>query len=166
MQSVLALADKFFTYVVDGGDVERREIAVGDANDEYMEILDGVAEGDRVIMNPRTHFSREINDLESELMAELEAGRERVATPKAKPRGAGGQGGGPGAAGGRPGGGGPGAGGGGMPSPQAIFDRIDKNKDGVVTKEESDMQGRFDSVDADKDGKITVEEMTAAFQQR
>ncbi|MCR9198455.1 MAG: HlyD family efflux transporter periplasmic adaptor subunit [Planctomycetaceae bacterium] len=167
VQSVLALADKFFTYVVDGADVERREIAVGDANDEYMEILDGVVEGERVIMNPRTHFSREINDLESELMAELEAGRERVATPKARPRGAGGAGapggGRPGAGGGRPEAGAPG---GGMPSPQAIFERIDKNKDGVVTKDESDMQGRFDSVDTDKDGKVTVEEMTAAMQQR
>lgn len=162
VQSVLALADKFFTYVVDGADVERREIVVGDANDEYMEILDGVAEGEKVIMNPRTHFSREINDLESSLVAELEAGRERVVTPKRRPSSGGGGASRPG--GGRPGGPGrPGGGGGGMPSPQAIMERVDKNKDGVVTKDESDMQGRFDTIDANKDGKVTVEELTAGM---
>lgn len=170
VQSVLALADKFFTYVVDGSEVERREIVVGDANDEYMEILDGVAEGQRVIMNPRTHFSREINDLESSLLAELEAGRERVVTPQR--RGPGGPGGaGPG--GGRPGQGSAGGGGGGrpggageMPSPQTIMDASDKNKDGVITRDESDMRGGFDRIDSDGDGKVTLEELTQGLKAR
>lgn len=163
VQSVMALADKFFTYVVDGKDVERRELLVGDANDEYMEILDGVAAGEMVVMNPRTHFSREINDLESSLVSDQEANRERVKTPSGN-RGAGAGGGKKG--GGRPGGGGGGApagGGGGRPSPKAMFERVDANKDGAITKDESDMRGKFDEYDKDSDGKITLEEMTAAF---
>lgn len=177
VQSVLALADKFFTYAVDGRNVERRELIVGDANDEYMEIIDGVAEGEQVVMNPRTHFSREINDLESELNAAQEANRERVSTPKGKSGqgGAGGagrpagggqakQGGGRPTAGGA-GGGAPG-GGGGMPDPKTIFDRMDKNKDGFITKDESDLMGKFDERDTDKDSKISLEELKAAFSGR
>ena len=125
VQSVLSIADKYFAYVVAKSEAERRELNVGDANDEYMEILDGVASGDRVVMNPRTHFSREINSLEVKLLDEQEQNRERVVAPTGggRPRGAGrpgGPGAGPGtgrpagAGGGRPGqGGGPPGGGGG-----------------------------------------------------
>lgn len=177
VQSVLALADKFFTYVVAGKKVERRELVVGDANDEYMEIIDGVGNGEYVVMNPRTHFSREINDLESGLVSDQEENRERVNMPSGSKPGAGGNAGGrprgpagggrPGAAaqgGGRPGGGGgaPG-GGGGRPSPKAIFDKWDKNKDGAITKDENDAYGKFDEYDKDSDGKLTLEELSAGF---
>ncbi len=186
VQSVLSMADKFFTYVVKGKDVERRELKVGDANDEYMEILDGVAEGEKVIMNPRTHFSREINELEQKLEGEKEDNRERVSVPEFASRPAGPGGGGPGAGGpagggqrrpgaegsgaGQPGeraaGGGGGPGGGGPPDPSAIFTRLDTNGDGSITKDESDMRGNFDKNDADGDGKITLEELKAAFSNR
>lgn len=166
VQSVLALADKFFTYVVTGKDVERRELVVGDANDEYMEILDGVAQGEQVVMNPRTHFSREINDLESSLVSDQEANRKRVTMPSGTKPGAGkkagGRPGGAGSGGGRPGGGAPGAGGG-RPDPKAIFDKLDANKDGAITKDESDMRGKFDEYDSDKDGRLTLKEMSSAF---
>ena len=169
VQSALSFADKFFTYVVVGSKVEMREIKVGDANDEYLEVLDGVAEGDQVVMNPRTHFSREITELESKLLGEQEDNRERVQTP-ARPAA-----GGPGAAGaggGRPGGGGPGAGGGaaggpggggGMPDPKTIFTTMDKNGDGFITKDESDLRGKFDERDTDGDGKISLDELKKAF---
>jgi HlyD family secretion protein len=174
VQSVLSIANRFFAYVAVNGEIERREIKVGDANDEYMEILDGIAEGERVVMNPRTHFSREINELEVRLLGEQEDNRERTRVPErpagaapGKPAaggppaaGAAQSGGGPGGAGGGPGGGG------GRPSPEAIITQLDKNKDGVVTKDESDMRGRFDQVDADGDGKITVEELKKSFASR
>ncbi len=82
VQSVLSLASRFYTFVAKGNEVERRELVVGDANDEYMEILDGVAEGEMVIMNPRTHFSREINELEVRLLDEEEDARPRTVTPQ------------------------------------------------------------------------------------
>ncbi|MCA9085230.1 MAG: HlyD family efflux transporter periplasmic adaptor subunit [Planctomycetaceae bacterium] len=194
VQSVLSIAGRFFTYVAAGGKTERRELKVGDANDEYMEILDGIQEGEKVIMNPRTHFSREINELEVKLLGELDANR-----PKGAPRaaaaegtdsgpnrgpvgGAGGANGGPqagrpavnggapegGNGGGQrgPGGANGGPSGGGAPDPAAIMERLDKNKDGVITKDESDMRGNFDRNDTDSDGKVTLEELKASFSNR
>ncbi len=172
VQSALSFADKFFTYVASGRNVQLRELKVGDSNDEYLEVIDGVAEGEYVIMNPRTHFSRDITELESKLMGEKEDNRERTVTPERAAPAVGGPGGGPPAGGrpggaGGPGGGGPGAGaggpGGGRPDPKTIFDRLDKNKDGAITADESDLQGKFAERDADGDGKITLEELTKAF---
>ena len=138
-----------------------------------MEILDGVAEGEYVIMNPRTHFSKELSELESQLAAEAEASREKLDTPERKrggPQGAdapsgGGPGGGPGAgdpAGAAAGGGPPG----GMQDPKARFESMDANKDGVVTKDEHPRPEFFDRSDKDGDGKITLEEMQKAAQER
>ncbi len=175
VQSVLSLASKFYTFVGKGSEIERRELKVGDANDEYMEILDGVAEGETVVMNPRTHFSREINELEIRLLGDEEDARPRTVTPE-RPAGVGGGRGGKNKGGGgrgpggvaapsrAPGSGGPGAGG--PPDPKKIFDGIDKNKDGAITKDESDMRGGFDKTDKDGDGRITLEELKQAFESR
>lgn len=165
VQSVMSLADRFYAYVAKGKNVERRELKVGDANDEYMEILDGIDVGEKVVMNPRTHFSREINELEVELLTAQEANRERVKVPAGPPAAAAGSGpgakGGPtaGAGGGPPGGGGP-------PSPESIIERADTNKDGVLTKDETDLRGNFDKYDTDGDGKVTAQELKAAFSNR
>ncbi|MEZ6126973.1 MAG: HlyD family efflux transporter periplasmic adaptor subunit [Planctomycetaceae bacterium] len=193
VQCILSVADRYFAYVVKGRDVERREVKVGDANDEYMEILDGIASGDRVVMNPRTHFSREITELEGRLQSEQESARPK--TPRApRPEGAAPPtaGGGPagnsspggvkpgeattaGEPNGRgPGGGGPNAapgsggpgGGGGPPDPDAMLKRSDRNGDGVVTKDESDFRGNFDTIDKDGDGKVTADELKARFTTR
>ena len=175
IQAVIATSGHYFSYVAVGSKAERRELKIGDTNDESMEILDGIAEGESVIMNPRTHFSKELSVLEADLSAEVEANREKLDTPGKAPGGAGPGGGGRDgkqAEGGRPGGGGPGAGGppggapGGMPDPKTIFDSMDKNKDGSVTKDEHSRPEFFDRSDKDGDGKITLEEMQQAFQQR
>ncbi len=49
---------------------ERRSLTVGKSNDAFTEIMDGVAAGENVILNPRTHFSNEINQLEQDLTKE------------------------------------------------------------------------------------------------
>jgi HlyD family secretion protein len=171
VQSVLSLASNFYTFVAKGSEIERRELKVGDANDEYMEILDGVAEGETVVMNPRTHFSREINELEVRLLGDEEEARPRTVTPErpaGPPGGTGAKGKGKNK---RKGGGGaektagP-AGGGGRPDPKAMFDRMDSNKDGAITKDESDMRGNFAKTDKDGDGRITLEELKQAFTAR
>jgi HlyD family secretion protein len=181
VQSVVSFSGHYYAYVSapNGDQAERRELKVGDANDEYMEIIDGVAEGDMVIMSPRTHFSQELAELEAEKSAEAEKNREKYDTPDRKAGaapggpGAGGPGaGGPGAGGpgaGGPGAGGPGAGGGGAPGggmrmdPKAMFEGMDKNKDGIVTKDEHPRPEFFDRSDTNGDGKITLEEMQEAF---
>ena len=191
VQSVVSFSGKYFSFVAAPTGVERREIKVGDANDEYMEILDGISDGEKVIMSPRTHFSKELSELESRLSSEMEANRPKIDTPDRSRRGeavadaAGGPGeggprgegggsgqkgssqrgkGGPGggASGGPGSGGGPGAGG---FDPKAIFERQDANKDGVLTKDEVTRPESFDRMDADADGKVTMEEMTEAFKQ-
>ncbi len=175
IQAVISTSGHYFTFVAAGSEAERRELKIGDANDEYMEILDGVAEGESVIMNPRTHFSKELSALEVKLSEEVEANREKLDTPERNrgvPGGAGPggqaeegkqpQGTGPTAGGGPPGGGPPG----GMPDPKTMFDSMDANKDGIVTKDEHPRPEFFDRSDKDGDGKITLEEMQQAFQQR
>jgi hypothetical protein len=181
VQSVVSFSGQYFTYVLAPKGPERRELKVGDANDEFMEVLDGVGEGESVVMSPRTHFSKELSALEAEIAAKTEQNREKLDTPDRKssgaaigggPRGAGADGppagGGPGAGG--PGGpGGPGAGGpggGGPPDPKVMFEGMDKNKDGVVTKDEHPRPEFFDRSDKDGDGKLTLEEMQAAFRER
>ena len=175
VQSVVSVADRFVTYVVKNNQSERRELTVGDANNEYFEILDGVAEGEKVVMSPKTHFSREINELEIRLLNEQEDRRERVKTPavpptaktamldRGRPSATGGD-----AQGGRPRGGGGGGGGGGRtgggrPSAEQMMSFMDKNKDGIVTKDESDFRGKFDQYDEDGDGEVTLAELKAAL---
>ena len=192
VQAVVSFSGKYYTYVVNAKGAERRELKVGDANDEFMEILDGVAGGEAVVMSPRTHFSKELSALEAEKSAEAEQNRKRVDTPDRnasgggaaageRGMGAGGPGGGGpgGGRGGGPGGGGPGGDGqkggfsggtggapGGMPDPKILFEGMDKNKDGAVTKDEHPRPESFDSADKDGDGKLTLEELQEAFRQR
>ncbi|MEZ6039511.1 MAG: HlyD family efflux transporter periplasmic adaptor subunit [Planctomycetaceae bacterium] len=191
VQSVISFSGHYFSYVAGKTTAERREIKVGDANDEYMEVLDGISEGEMVIMSPRTHFSKELSELENRLSTEAEANRPKAETPDRSKRGAGGPSM-PGAAGmpgemgsGRPrgekggegarsGGPSPGApqgasgapGGGGGFDPKAIFDRQDKNKDGAITKDEASRPETFDQTDGNGDGKITLDEMMEAFRKR
>jgi Ca2+-binding EF-hand superfamily protein len=47
-----------------------------------------------------------------------------------------------------------------------MFESMDKNKDGIVTKEEHPRPEFFDRSDKDGDGKLTLEEMQASFRER
>ena len=106
VQSVLPLVGQFFTYVFVDGRSERRNLLIGMQNDEFVEVLDGVVAGEKVIMNPRTHFSQEINETEQQLLAGVE--KSPRMSPSGTPRM------------GRPGAGGPRAGSPGRPnSPRA-----------------------------------------------
>jgi outer membrane protein assembly factor BamB len=52
-----------------------------------------------------------------------------------------------------------------MPSFDAMLQKLDKNKDGALSREEAgkDFEGFFDSMDANKDGKITRDEYEAVL---
>jgi len=49
------------------------------------------------------------------------------------------------------------------PGSEALFDRLDRNKDGFVTRDEArdatELQGRFAELDKDNDGKLSLGEM-------
>ncbi len=76
VQAVLPVAGNFYTYVVTDKGAERRSLTVGKSNDAFTEIMDGVAVGEKVILNPRTHFSNEINQLEQDLTKEESDGED------------------------------------------------------------------------------------------
>ncbi len=77
VQSILPIGGSFFAYVQTDDGPQRRSLVVGKSNDEFMEVLDGLAEGEQVILNPRTHFSPEISQLEQELNSREEAADSR-----------------------------------------------------------------------------------------
>ena len=71
VQAVVAVGGKRVTCGLTKKRPERRELLIGDSSDTAVEILDGIEEGDRVVMNPRTHFADEIQELESQLAAAM-----------------------------------------------------------------------------------------------
>ena len=191
VQSVVTVGNRQFVFRAKNKHVKTVEIKVGKSNERMLEIPpegggksteDGLKAGDLVVMNPRSHFKKEIDALESEVAKEQAVLRAKEAdtsptqstAPAAKPdRPAGGPGteapgtrpagaGGPEAA--TPGTGGP-PGGGNRPDPAVRFKSLDKNGDGKLTKDEvadDRMASRFDTMDADGDGAVTLDEMKAA----
>lgn len=168
VQTVVSFSGYYFAYVATEDGAERRELTPGDSNDEYMEIKDGIKEGEMVIMSPRTHFSRELSDLEAEKAKELEESRERLkADPDVAAKADGPTGGGRQSRGGQGGGGQGGAGrpgGGGAMDPAAAFSRLDKNGDGKITSDEAPFP--IGNMDADGDGAVTKEELESAMKKR
>lgn len=178
VQSVVSIGGRQFVFMVDGETVQRTEIKVGQSNDKMIEIASGLSEGAQVVMNPRSSFRKEIDELESQLAKELAEQQEKDARDPSKARPApaiakpmapsGSESpavGGPMAAGGPPSG--SVQGGGGRPNidPVERFKAADKNGDGKITRDEADerMASRFENFDANGDGGVTQEEMTAAF---
>lgn len=178
VQSVVSIGGRQFVFIVDGETVRRTEIKVGQSNDKMIEIASGLSEGAQVVMNPRSSFRKEIDELESQLAKEQAEQQEkdardpskaRPAPVTAKPMAPSGSEspavGGPMAAGGPPSGSPPGGGGRPNVDPVERFKTADKNGDGKITKDEADerMASRFENFDANGDGGVTQEEMTAAF---
>jgi HlyD family secretion protein len=191
VQSVVGVAGKYFAFVLVKGGPQRRELQIGESNQTDIEIIDGIAEGERVVMNPRTHFAEEIAELATILGAERNASMSDDLTPgelpPAPPADAAGQPGQPGQAipgQGVPGGGGPqpggpqpprgdattGAGPDGPPQgrrpggdPSQMFVRLDANQDGQLTKDEvrGGLADRFAEADADNNGSLTQAEVGA-----
>lgn len=177
----VTVGSKQFAFVVKDNQIERRDIKVGKTNSNFVEILDGVAEGEEVVMNPRSHFGKDITEIENQMANEpKETTAPPVESPSdkampdtlaAKMPGADSAGGGPEGRR-RPRGGegqqqgaeaGPGGGSGNF-DPMARFNQMDKDQDGKVTKTEA--EGRFaenfDSFDSDADGSVTKDEFLAA----
>ncbi len=167
VQAVVGIAGKYFAFVLKPDGPERRDVKIGESNDTAVEIIDGVAESEQVILNPRTNFAEEIADLLSQLGAEAsqqDANKNRTKGTPHKPAS-----GSPPpsatknpsarSAGDRPKEGGPG-------SAAQIFTALDADKDGKLSGDEipAQMKGRLSSIDTDSDGAISQPEMNAAMQ--
>src|SRR5207302_1355636 len=60
LQAVMTEGTKQFCYVAKGSRQERREVEVGDFNDEFIEIKKGIAEGEKVCLrNPEGSGDKE-----------------------------------------------------------------------------------------------------------
>ncbi len=69
-QSIVAVGGTRYAYVLTPRGPERRELAIGVANDTHVEIFDGVSPGENIILNPRTHFSDDLLALEGKARSE------------------------------------------------------------------------------------------------
>ncbi len=187
IQANVTIGSKQFVFVVKGKTVEQRSIKVGKTNSNFIEILDGLVEGDEVVINPHSHFQKEISDLEEQLASEqakqaakppevippvapgTPADKPAAAASPATPgessdRGQGrrrraeGEGGPQGSTSEE-----------GRPSrnldPMARFNQMDKDQDGKVSKDEAGgrIAENFDRFDTNADGSVTKEEFLAAI---
>ena len=66
LQANLSFGAKQFVFVATDRKVEIRAVKVGKTNANFLEILEGLAEGEGVVMNPHSHFKKEIAELEAE----------------------------------------------------------------------------------------------------
>jgi len=173
VQSILSVGDKFYAWMLGKEGPQRRDIMIGASNDEAFEITDGLSEGERLILNPRTNFADEIAELEAiynDERAESQANQADKLGPGVGEGGRGPRSGkdedrsGPQA--GQPQGDRHPGGGGGRPDAATIFKMMDKNGDGKATKDElsPEAQGRFDMMDGNSDGEVTLEEVKQMFE--
>lgn len=177
MQAILTVVGKQFAFVIHGDKVERRDVEIGQASERMIEVKSGLKEGEQVVLNPRTHFEKELKELEGELIKKQASEKPPAdSTPPAagtgEPKSPGSPAGGPGRApgAGGPTGNGPPTGsegrppGGGM-NPSARFKEMDKNSDGKLASDEmpdrmKEMATRWDK---DGDGNLSLDEYTTGI---
>jgi multidrug efflux pump subunit AcrA (membrane-fusion protein) len=165
---------EFFAWVQKGDVQEKRKLLLGYSNDQFLEVKDGVAEGETVLLNPRAVVAEAREAVGADKNQKGEEVTEKFGKSSGPPAGEGG-GSGPGGPGGRrpggdsggpgggpagPGAGGPGAGGGGRGMNPMQFDA---DKDGKVSREEAPepMRNFFDRMDSNSDGFIDAEEIAS-----
>jgi HlyD family secretion protein len=133
--------------------VEKRQLLLGMTNDKMVEVKDGVAEGDKVVLNPRNlqQESEAVGaegDKEEPVDAKEKFGEAKPGDNAAQSAGAG------------QGGGASGGSSGGARSGPPSFKDLDKDGDGKITREENPSPF-FDRMDANSDGVIDRSEHAA-----
>jgi len=177
VQAVITVGTKQFSFVVSGNSVGRKDITIGQTNERMIEVVSGMEVGDQVVMNPRSHFKKEIDELEAEQASQQSKANEESHSKAAdrlqtKSPPAGSSSGRAGTPEGKPAAEAPGAEGRSKRSPTegerppgggdsvAFFKQMDANGDGKLTKDEmpAAMAGRFDAIDKDASGEVNMEE--------
>lgn len=161
---VTAVVEKtsgFKCYVKTGKGYEERDLKIGRTNDTYIEIQDGVKEGDVVVRNPRAVIpaAREEVSLEQRT-----AGRSQFGSRDEAPSNAG-DSAAPATEGEEDAQAAPQTEEPRRPNAAQIIQQSDKDGDGKLSKDEAQgpLAENFDAVDGDKDGFISSAEMSAAF---
>jgi RND family efflux transporter MFP subunit len=60
VQAVTEAGGKHVCYVVAGDRVERREVAIGEGNEQLVQVLDGLAEGEKIALDARSRAAAEL----------------------------------------------------------------------------------------------------------
>jgi len=171
--AVVEQRSKFYCWVKTAEKFERRPLVLGLSNDKFVEVKDGVAAGEEVVLNPRTVIAEAREEGGEETTGSVES---RFGASPAGPPG------GPAAPGQRPsaekGRGGPQAGqpgrpdvaaprAGGPPGPGAPAGRgmmqLDRDGDGKLSRDEAPerMRDSFNQLDTNGDGFIDAAELSA-----
>lgn len=189
--AVVEQRGKYYCWVRKGNQVERRPLVLGASNDKFIEVKDGLAAGDEVVLNPRAVVAEARSEEPVPESTEVDVGK-KFGVPSGPPSSAGGDRGPSAGTGtgrgevsqvrpssGPPGERGPGAGppdaspgpmggpgkGGPGRGPGKGFDltELDKDGDGKISRQEAPerMQGFFDMVDTNKDGFLDKAELAA-----
>ena len=155
---VVEIGGKYYCWVKKDGEVEKRQLRLGDTNEKFVQVIDGVETGELVIRNPFSVISEEElaeqkrQDEEKDEKSAGKFGKRTRKGPKGGPAAAPSKKGGP-------------AGGGRQKGGRRSMDlsRFDKDGDGAISKEEapSFMKSFFDRLDTNKDGKIDKSEQQA-----
>jgi multidrug efflux pump subunit AcrA (membrane-fusion protein) len=161
VSAVVVKGDQFFGYVQTPDGPQKRELLLGLSNDKFVEVQDGVIEGEEILMNPRAVMSEQINDEEGEEEAdESTEVKSRFGDSSGSPAP-------PSASGGKPSGGPPGGGSsGGGAQPTTTFASMDKNGDKKLTSDELTWPGAVDKLDTDKNGSVSEAEWKVAAKRR
>jgi HlyD family secretion protein len=180
VQSFVERGGRHFAWVLEGAQPKRREVKIGKSNDQVMEILDGLAENEKVVQTPRTVLPKEIAQLEIDVLATTvespttglkappEAGQKPAGAP-AGPAGNGPRGGGrgEGRSPGESGGTGPGlAGAGGRGDGARGEGGRGEGGRGEGRRGGGDPMAFFQSMDKNGDGKLTEDEMPDRMKER
>ncbi len=147
VQAVVEKGGKFYCWVQTPQGIETRPVALGLANNTRIEIKDGLAEGERVLLNPRAVVAEAREESKSEQSVDVKA---KFGGEKAKDMPD---------IGGSPKGGGKGGGARGGAGPS--MSTLDTDKDGKISREEAPepMKAAFDQIDTDGDGAISAKEL-------
>ena len=150
VSAVVVKGGQFFGYVKTPAGPQRRELLLGLSNDKFVEIKDGVSEGDEILMNPRSVMGAQLNGEEDK---EKQDGPGKVSSRFGESSGT------PAptaSEGGKPSGG------------QSSTDRpssgtrkfsdFDKNGDGKISADESPSPRMIEAADKDGDGAISEAE--------
>jgi HlyD family secretion protein len=156
VSAVVVKGDQFFGYVKSPEGPQKRELLLGLSNDKFVEVKDGVSEGEEILMNPRAVMSEQINEEEGEEEADESTGvKSRFGESSGSPPPAAGSGK---PSGGQPGGSSGASGGGSGSRKPATFASMDKDGDKKLTSDELPWPGAIDRLDTDKDGSVSAAE--------
>ncbi|MDB4394261.1 efflux RND transporter periplasmic adaptor subunit [Rhodopirellula sp.] len=156
--AIVQSTDGYLCWIRKDGQIERRNVTLGDTNDEYIIVQSGLAEGEEVVLNPLAHLKQ----AEKEALKPGNSSRARSTSPQKSPektadkvktakdkRDS-------------------------AETPtkksidtesQTLLKAGDKNGDGFLQKDElaANDQANFAKIDANKDNKISISELSTAL---